>query len=167
MRQGALVALVATAPERVAPMLAQLAFDATLAYGARLEVLDLLMAGAQDLSGVKPQVATPAARSAGQSLLGEAGPRRAIGAASNGGGHTGGRGAAGWGSGRGASGGCGVCRDQFTGTAGSGFRRRDSRRASYGSTRAARGNGRGPAECQPADADIGTGRFVRTCWARP
>lgn len=38
LRRRALVALIATAPERVAPLLAALAFDAQLSFGMRLEV---------------------------------------------------------------------------------------------------------------------------------
>ena len=52
MRTRALVALISTVPERVAPMLAVLAYDTNMAFGTRLEVLDLLIAGARDLSGV-------------------------------------------------------------------------------------------------------------------
>jgi hypothetical protein len=37
-RRAALVALIATVPERVAPLLAALAFDAQLSFGMRLEV---------------------------------------------------------------------------------------------------------------------------------
>lgn len=38
LRREALVALIATCPERVAPLLAALAFDPQLSFGTRLEV---------------------------------------------------------------------------------------------------------------------------------
>lgn len=84
LRRGALVALIATAPERVAPLLAALAFDRQLSFGMRLQVLDLLMEGAQDLSQLRATHASMVAdddtdasssSSSSKGLLADAGPR--------------------------------------------------------------------------------------------
>eukprot|EP00624_Nannochloropsis_granulata_P005283 evm.model.NODE_37385_length_20398_cov_24.877586.3 len=51
LKEQALVALIATVPDKVGPVLSTLAYDTNMSLGTRLDALELLRKGARDLGG--------------------------------------------------------------------------------------------------------------------